>query len=180
MLALLYVFMGLVATAMIMTPVSEKEQQNMQAYASAMASTMEYYHSMAEAKCFNTNGTFTCTTAGVVTNVPSREGATTVLQYGNNIKSWTDGKTFIATTICGNDIGKAYLPEIYGWIRSDLKKLNNNNFTLGHWQNGVIQMDFTLSASESGSYVEKNSYPMVNNPCGTLYDNQPILYTYLF
>lgn len=180
MLALLYVFIGLVATAIIMTPVSEKEQQNMQAYASALSANMSYYHSMAESKCFNSFGTFTCTSAGFIPNIPSRVGATPVLQYGNNIKSWTDGKTFIATTICGNDIGKAFLPEIYGWIRSDLKKINNNNFTLGHYKNGLIQMDFTLSEEESGNYVEKNTYPIVNNPCGTFYTNQPILYTYLF
>lgn len=180
MLALLYVFIGLVATAIIMTPVSEKEQQNMQAYASALSANMIYYHSMAESRCLNSSGTFTCTSAGFIKDIPSRVGATPILQYGNNIKSWTDGKTFIATTICGNDIGKAYLPEIYGWMRSDLKKSIDNNFTLGHYQNGLIQMDFTLSQNESGGYVEKNTYPIVNNPCGTLYTNQPILYTYLF
>jgi len=179
MLAYIYILVGLLFLSVLVESPSANEQKTLQSYAYSLTADMNYYHAEAEITCLNNiNNKSTCP-SGVISGLPSRNGATNILQYGNTIKSWTDGSTYIATTVCGQYVGKANMDEIYGWMRERFIKTTNNNYYLGHWNGSMVVMDMSTGGS-SGLSLSQSSYSLSYNPCGTLYMNQPILYTKIY
>lgn len=182
MLAIIYVFLGLIAMGTLVSPNADDNSMRLAA-AQAIAGDMVYYHSEAESRCFladseNVNDvpTMTCP-AGTLQKIPNRQGAVQQLDYGQGIQSWTDGETYVATTICGTSIGKVDVSNVYGYLTNAILQSGEDPHSVGYYYGGVVKMN-SNGLQQATDTVYQQTYPVTNAPC-SLQNGQPVLYTKL-
>lgn len=176
MMAMLYIFLGLFLMSFYMVTPSQEAQDDLQDTSKTISAAMSYYNAEAQIYCLPADGSNNCSYDGVIKGLNSREGvsASSPLAYGKFIKSWTDGSTYIATTVCGQSIGRMNLQSMYSWIQNDLYNITNNKQVIGFWNGHSVTIN--NRGVDNNMSVYKNEYTLSSNPCGTLYLNQPIIY----
>lgn len=173
MLAILYVLFGVFCASIFLISPNQELQNNQESMGKTIASNLWYYQTEAQINCLPADGSNRCQYNGIIKGLPTRKGADNLLTYGSNIKSWTDGSTFIATTVCGDNLGKINLNTINSWVVKSLYNDNSNTQIIGHWSNGKIVMN---NVDDNNMSVYHKEYTIDSLPCSTMYNNQPILY----